>query len=118
MAAAVYVELVEVSSDPRWLGLVVAILIVSPLLGLAFDRFLFRAMRTTGWQVKLVVVLGMFIALPQIVEDFISGQQPVPVTVRSSIPPMLGINSPGFNIGTHFVSWDFAWRRSSPCSPS
>ncbi|HEV2309250.1 MAG TPA: ABC transporter permease [Acidimicrobiia bacterium] len=108
VAAAVYVELVEVNNDPRWIGLVVAILIVSPLLGLAFDRFLFRAMRSAGWQVKLVTVLGMFIALPQIVLDFISGQQPVPVTTKSSIPPMLGINAPGFNIGTHFVSWDFA----------
>ena len=109
VAGAVYVELVEVHGDPRWLGLVVSILIVSPLLGLAFDRFLFRAMRTAGWQVKLVVVLGMFIALPQIILDFVSGQQPVPVTARSSIPPMFGITASGFNIGSHFVAWDFAF---------
>ena len=109
VAAAVYVEMVEVHGDPRWLGLVVAVLIVSPLLGLAFDRLLFRAMRTAGWQVKLVAVLGMFVALPEITKDLISGQQPVPVTPRSSIPPMLGINAAGFNIGTHFVAWDFAF---------
>ena len=107
VAAAVYVEMVEVHGDPRWLGLVVAVLLVSPLLGLVFDRLLFRAMRTAGWQVKLVAVLGMFVALPEITKDLISGQQPVPVTVRSSIPPMLGITAAGFNIGTHFVAWDF-----------
>ena len=107
VAGAVYVKMVEVDGDPRWLGLVVAVFIVSPLLGLAFDRVLFRAMRTAGWQVKLVSVLGLFIALPMIAEDIISGQAPVPTTVRSSIPPMFGITATGFNIGTHFVAWDF-----------
>jgi ABC-type branched-subunit amino acid transport system permease subunit len=107
VAGAVYVEMVEVDGDARWLGLLVAILLVSPLLGLILDRILFRAMRTAGWLVKLVSVLGLFVALPEITKDVISGQQPVPVTVRSSIPPMLGINAPGFHLGTHFVAWDF-----------
>lgn len=107
VAGAVYVKMVEVDGDPRWLGLVVSILIVSPLLGLALDRVLFRAMRTAGWQVKLVSVLGLFIALPMIAQDVISGQAPVPTTVRSSIPPMFGITATGFNIGSHFVAWDF-----------
>ncbi len=107
VGGAVYVQMVEVDGDPRWLGLVVAVLIVSPLLGLALDRVLFRAMRTASWQVKLVSVLGLFIALPMIAQDIITGQAPVPTTVRSSIPPMLGITATGFNIGTHFVAWDF-----------
>ena len=107
VAGAVYVEMVEVDGRARWLGLLVAILIVSPLLGLVLDRILFRAMRTAGWQVKLVSVLGLFVALPEITKDVLTGQQPVPVTVRSSIPPMLGINAPGFHLGAHFVAWDF-----------
>jgi branched-chain amino acid transport system permease protein len=107
VGGAVYVQMVEVDGDPRWLGLVVAVLIVSPLLGLVLDRVLFRAMRTSGWQVKLVSVLGLFIALPMIAQDIVTGQAPVPTTVRSSIPPMFGINSVGFNIGSHFVAWDF-----------
>jgi branched-chain amino acid transport system permease protein len=107
VAGAVYVEMVEVDGGARWFGLLVAVLIVSPLLGLLLDRILFRAMRTAGWQVKLVSVLGLFIAIPEITKIVLTGQQPVPVTVRSSIPPMLGINAPGFHIGTHFVAWDF-----------
>ena len=107
VGGAVYVQMVEVDGDPRWLGLVVSVLIVSPLLGLVLDRVLFRAMRTSGWQVKLVSVLGLFIALPMIAQDIVTGQAPVPTTVRSSIPPMFGINSVGFNIGSHFVAWDF-----------
>jgi ABC-type branched-subunit amino acid transport system permease subunit len=58
--------------------------------------------------VKLVTVLGIFIALPQLVMLFISGEQPIPVTSISSIPRMLGINAPGFYVASHFVSWDFA----------
>ena len=38
--------------------------------GWLLDRFLFRAMRTAGWQVKLVVGARLFIALPEIVQDF------------------------------------------------
>jgi ABC-type branched-subunit amino acid transport system permease subunit len=107
LAGAVYVEMVEVDGDPRWIGLVTAVLLVSPLFGLLLDRILFRAMRTAAWQVKLVTVLGIFVALPEIVKLFISGEQPIPVTATSSIPKMLGINAAGFNIGSHFVAWDF-----------
>jgi branched-chain amino acid transport system permease protein len=118
IAGAVYVEMVEVDQHrlvlfgheilgARAFGLIVAVLIVSPLVGLLLDRILFRAMRTSGWQVKLVSVLGLFVALPEITKIALTGRQPVPVTARSSIPPMFGINSAGFNIGTHFVAWDF-----------
>jgi branched-chain amino acid transport system permease protein len=118
IAGAVYVEMVEVDQHrlvlfgheilaARAFGLIVAVLIVSPLVGLALDRILFRAMRTSGWQVKLVSVLGLFVALPEITKIVLTGRQPVPVTSRSSIPPLFGINSAGFNIGTHFVAWDF-----------
>jgi branched-chain amino acid transport system permease protein len=118
IAGAVYVEMVEVDQHrlvlfgheilgARAFGLIVAVLIVSPLVGLLLDRILFRAMRTSGWQVKLVSVLGLFVALPEITKIALTGRQPVPVTARSSIPPMFGINSAGFNLGTHFVAWDF-----------
>jgi branched-chain amino acid transport system permease protein len=118
IAGAVYVEMVEVDQHrlvlfgqeilgARAFGLIVAVLIVSPLVGLVLDRVLFRAMRSAGWQVKLVSVLGLFVALPEITKIALTGRQPVPVTSRSSIPPMFGINSAGFNIGTHFVAWDF-----------
>jgi branched-chain amino acid transport system permease protein len=108
LAGAVYVKMVEVHGNPRWLGFVVAVLLVSPVFGLFLDRVLFRAMRTAAWQVKLVTVLGIFVALPEIVKlPFIAGPQPIPVTEISSIPRMLGITASGFHIGTHFVAWDF-----------
>ena len=108
LSGAVYVEMVEVHGDPRWIGLLVAVLVVAPVFGLLMDRALFRFLRTASWEVKLVTVLGIFVALPQLVMLFISGQQPIPVTAISSVPRMLGISAPGFYIASHFVSWDFS----------
>ena len=41
--------------------------IVAPLTGLVFDRVLFRFLRTASETAKLVSVLGLFVAVPQIV---------------------------------------------------
>ena len=53
---------------PIWLGFVVTVFIVGPLIGLLLDRCLFRFMRTASWQVKLVSALGLLIAFPEIVK--------------------------------------------------
>jgi branched-chain amino acid transport system permease protein len=53
---------------PKWLAFVVAVLVVSPAIGLTLDRILFRHVRTAPVLVKLVSALGVLIAIPAVVE--------------------------------------------------
>src|SRR4051794_650296 len=50
-----------------WAGLLFAVGIVSPLIGALLDRLLFRYLRNASEAAKLVSVLGLFVAIPQIV---------------------------------------------------
>jgi branched-subunit amino acid ABC-type transport system permease component len=45
-------------------SLVLAVFIVAPLLGLALERLIFRHLRTTGAVAKLVVAIGLAVAIP------------------------------------------------------
>jgi len=49
---------------PQWAAFIVAVLIISPLLGLAMDRFLYRHIPTASVTVKVVSSLGLLIAIP------------------------------------------------------
>ena len=67
-SAAVYYEL---RANDGWSNLpafVVAVIVVAPLLGLVLDRFLFRHLRTAPTVAKLVVSLGLLVAIPEIVD--------------------------------------------------
>jgi branched-subunit amino acid ABC-type transport system permease component len=86
----VFYDRVENHDWPLWLGFVVAVLVVGPLIGLVLDRALFRYMRTASWQVKLVSALGLLVALPEIVKA-IFGQ--APASFPPSIGPLIGIDS-------------------------
>jgi branched-chain amino acid transport system permease protein len=50
---------------PKWAAFVVSVVIVAPLLGLAFDRFLFRYIPTASTTAKVISALGLLIAIPQ-----------------------------------------------------
>jgi branched-subunit amino acid ABC-type transport system permease component len=65
--AAVYYDTHITHHWPMYLALVWSVLIVAPLTGLAFDRLLFRYLRSASETAKLVSVLGLFVAVPQIV---------------------------------------------------
>ena len=84
-----FYDRVENHDWPLWLGFVVTIFVVSPLVGLLLDRALFRYMRTASWQVKLVTALGLLIAFPEIVKAIYS---PVPAAFPPSVAPLLGID--------------------------
>ena len=106
-AAAFYVVFVQDHGWPRGAAFIVAVFVLSPLIGLIFDRFLFRYMRTAPWHVKLVSALGLLVAIPEIVKILaLDGNKPDNITDATSIPAMLGINSLGFNVGDTFLSWD------------
>src|SRR5688572_23711467 len=73
---------VENDGWPNWLGFIVTIFIVAPLVGVLLDRALFRWMRGSSWQVKLVSALGLLVAIPELVKVIFS-------TTPAVFPPSL-----------------------------
>jgi branched-chain amino acid transport system permease protein len=67
VAAFAYDMLNQVQGWPQWAALICSVLIISPLLGLAFDRFLYRHIPTASMTVKVVTSLGLLLAIPQII---------------------------------------------------
>ena len=68
-AAAVYYE--ARSRHDFWIPLAVVIaLVFSALLGFVLDRLLFRYLRTAPQMTRIVVTLGLLVALPQVVRMF------------------------------------------------
>jgi branched-chain amino acid transport system permease protein len=64
-AAFVFDLLVRAEGLPVWAAFVVSVVVVSPLVGVAFDRFLFRHIATTSTTAKVVTAVGLLIAIPQ-----------------------------------------------------
>ncbi|MEX2255355.1 MAG: ABC transporter permease [Acidimicrobiia bacterium] len=96
-----FYDRVENHEWPLWLGFVVTVFVVSPLVGLLLDRVLFRYMRTSSWQVKLVSALGLLIAFPEIVKSIYS---PVPAAFPPSVAPLIGIDRfEVFEIGDYTI---------------
>src|SRR5262249_21674520 len=89
---------------PLWLGFVVSVLIAAPALGFVLDRGLFRFMRTASGAVKLVVALGLFVALPEIVKAIFDEQAQYG---PPSIAPLIGIPKDKiFHFGNYIVAAD------------
>jgi branched-subunit amino acid ABC-type transport system permease component len=70
LAAFIFDLLVRTNHLPVFLAFVVSVLVMSPLLGLALDRFLYRHIPTASMTVKLVSSLGLLIAIPQALPIF------------------------------------------------
>jgi branched-subunit amino acid ABC-type transport system permease component len=75
VAGAVYFDTRVRHQWPIWAAFAVAVLIVSPLLGLLLERALFRYLRTAPPVARLVTVLGLLVAIPQILKLWF-GQNP------------------------------------------
>src|SRR4051812_24776398 len=67
-AAAVYFDTRIRHHWPIPAALFLAVFIVAPLLGLILDRLLFRFLRNASSAARLVTVLGLLVALPQVVD--------------------------------------------------
>jgi branched-subunit amino acid ABC-type transport system permease component len=67
LVAAVYYDTHTAHHWPMYTALVFSVFIVAPIVGLLFDRLLFRFLRGASETAKLVSVLGLFVAVPQIV---------------------------------------------------
>ncbi len=59
---------------PKWAATILAIVVVSPALGLLLDRIIFRYTRTANQFVKLVPALGLLIVLPSAVQMIFGNQ--------------------------------------------
>jgi len=71
VSAVVWYELRGVRPDYDWPiipAFVVAVLIVAPLLGFVLERFLFRHLRTAPTIAKLVISLGLVVAIPAVMQ--------------------------------------------------
>jgi branched-subunit amino acid ABC-type transport system permease component len=63
-SAFVYTKLVQNDNLPIWLAFVISVVVLAPLLGLAFDHFLFRRIPNTNTTAKLVTGISLFIGIP------------------------------------------------------
>src|SRR5436190_15466482 len=75
VSGAVYYDTRVRHNWPIPLAFIFAVLVVAPLLGLLLDRALFRNLRTASGVAKLVTVLGLLVAIPQILKLWF-GQNP------------------------------------------
>jgi branched-chain amino acid transport system permease protein len=53
---------------PVWLSFLLSVVVLAPLLGLIFDRFLFRVIPNTNMTAKIVTSLSLFVALPNLLQ--------------------------------------------------
>jgi branched-subunit amino acid ABC-type transport system permease component len=75
LAAAVYYDVHVRHEWPIVPAFLLAVFVVSPLLGLVLDRFVFRWLRGCSPIGKLVSSLGLLVALPQIVKVWLGPSQ-------------------------------------------
>jgi branched-subunit amino acid ABC-type transport system permease component len=101
VAGAVYFDMRVRHQLPIPLAFIVAVFIVSPLLGVLLERALFRYLRNAPPVAWLVTVIGLFVAIPQILKLWF-GQNPQYGT-QGIVPNGTHAYNP---FGTVFVSRD------------
>jgi branched-chain amino acid transport system permease protein len=63
-SAFVYTKLVQNEGLPIWLAFFISVVLLAPLLGLIFDRYLFRKIPNTNTTAKLVTGIALFVGIP------------------------------------------------------
>ncbi len=67
-ASAFVYDLLQRSDHlPQWVALIVAVGVLAPAIGLSLDRFLYRHIPTASTTAKVVVSLGVLIAIPELI---------------------------------------------------
>ena len=67
VSAFAYDLLNQYQGWPQWAAFIVAVLIISPAIGLALDRFLYRHIPTASTTAKVLSSLGVLIAVPLLI---------------------------------------------------
>ncbi|HWD51530.1 MAG TPA: ABC transporter permease [Acidimicrobiales bacterium] len=73
-SAFVYTKLVQNEQLPVWLAFLLSVVILAPLLGLIFDRFLFRKIPNTNATAKLVTGISLFVGIPALLPVLFGSQ--------------------------------------------
>ncbi len=73
-SAFVYTKLVQNEQLPVWLAFLLSVVVLAPLLGLIFDRFLFRKIPNTNATAKLVTGIALFVGIPALLPVLFGSQ--------------------------------------------
>src|SRR5581483_6529766 len=68
ISAFIYTFLTEFHGWPGYLAFLVSVVALGPLVGLAFDRFMFRRIPNSNTTAKMVISISMLVGLPQLVQ--------------------------------------------------
>ena len=66
MSAAMYFKAHTLWGCPKWAALAVSVFVLAPAVGLVLERLIFRHLRTASSVSKLVVAIGLSVALPEL----------------------------------------------------
>ncbi len=66
ISAAMYFKAHTLWGWPKWAALAVSVFVLAPILGVVLDRLIFRHLRTASAVSKLVVAIGLSVALPEL----------------------------------------------------
>ncbi|HUC05681.1 MAG TPA: branched-chain amino acid ABC transporter permease, partial [Acidimicrobiales bacterium] len=94
-AAFLFTWLTQYHGWPGFLAFLLSVGVVSPVIGLAFDRYLFRRIANSNTTAKLVISISMLVGIPQIL-PVIFGPQNLDAT--STIFPFFNPNVVYFTI--------------------
>ena len=87
VASLLFTALIQSSHLPVWLAFVIAVVVVSPLLGLAFDRLLFSRIPNSNNMAKLVTSISLLVGIPALMQVFIPQNYYAPPTSCSTPTP-------------------------------
>ncbi len=92
VSALVFTALIQSAHMSEWLAFVLAVVVLSPALGLAFDRFLFSKIPNANSMAKLVTAISLLVGVP---------------ALMLVILPNNYYNTPSivFNIDTVYFTW-------------
>ena len=71
VASLLFTALIQSAHLPVWLAFVIAVVVVSPLLGLGFDRLLFSRIPNSNNMAKLVTSISLLVGIPALMQVFI-----------------------------------------------
>jgi branched-chain amino acid transport system permease protein len=73
-SAFIFFILVQNAGLPLWLAFLIAVVIGAPLLGLIFDRFLFRKIANTNTTAKVVTGIALLVGIPALLPVIFGSQ--------------------------------------------
>ena len=71
VASLLFTALIQSAHFSEWLAFVLAVVVVSPLLGLALDRLLFSRIPNSNNMAKLVTSISLLVGIPALMQVFI-----------------------------------------------